>query len=75
MEGVLTGTIKSISRIPSMTFANKRTFGVITAGINMTGVSQTFINVWKKIIEIRKNEGLVEKEKQIKNQTNERVTY
>jgi hypothetical protein len=45
MKESLTRTIKSISRIPTITLTNKRTFGVSTAGIDMTWAGRTFINV------------------------------
>jgi hypothetical protein len=45
MTDLLTRTIKSISRISTITLTNKGTFGVSTAGIDMTWVGQTFINV------------------------------
>jgi hypothetical protein len=45
MKELLTGTIKSISRMPTITLTNKGTFVVGTAGIDMTWVAQTFINV------------------------------
>jgi hypothetical protein len=45
MKDLLTRTIKSISRIPTITLTNKRTFVVSTASIDMTWVAQAFINV------------------------------
>ena len=59
MKDLLTRTIKSISRISTITLTNKRTFCVITAGIDMTWVGQTFVNVQKKI-KITKNKQLAE---------------
>jgi hypothetical protein len=45
MKDLLTRTIKSISRISTITLTNKRTFSVTTVGIDMTWVGQTFINI------------------------------
>ena len=38
VENILTGTIETISRIPSITLTNKRALGVITTGITIARV-------------------------------------
>jgi hypothetical protein len=51
---LLTRTIESISRISNITLTVIRTCVVRTVGINMTRVTQTFINVCKRYTKIRK---------------------